>query len=179
MHMKYRTQCKTCDSMKYPPAMKYPPDYIISNISFSRRCAIILNQTTFVNCVNARMPPAGDSWMSEAQSEHLTHLMRRGLRVMTRLEDPDRKNGESIPSKGQRSPGPLQSLRGSFTLLGPGSIYQSGPGDLWPLEGVLLTDMNPWVLNSLPGWGPVTRVTCQGNHDSLRLVPARAVACRA
>ena len=90
--MKYRTQCKTCDSMKYPPTMKYPPDYIISNISFSRRCAIILNQTTFVNCVNARMPPAGDSWMSEAQSEHLTHLMRRGLRVMTRLEDPDRKN---------------------------------------------------------------------------------------
>ena len=27
--------------------------------------------------------------------------------------------------------------------------------------------------------GPVTRVTCHGNQDSLRLVPARAVACRA
>ena len=26
--------------------------------------------------------------------------------------------------------------------------------------------------------GPVTRVTCHGNQDSLRLVPARAVACR-
>ena len=53
---------------------------------------------------------------------------------------------------------------GAFTLLGPDfSLISGSPGDKV----------------STRSRGPVTRVTCLGNQDSLRLVPARAVACRA
>jgi len=40
------------------------------------------------------------------------------------------------------------------------------------------TRLLAWV-KDLKTTGPATRVTCHGNHDSLRLVPARALACRA
>jgi len=72
---------------------------------------------------------------------------------------------EKVPS----GPWNHRSPRGAFTLLGPDfmlphfSLISGSSGDK----------------ASTRSRGPVTRVTCQGNQHSLRLVPARAVACRA
>ena len=60
--------------------------------------------------------------------------------------------------------------RGAFTLLGLDSISRP---DFSLIYG------SPGDKASTRSRGPATRVTCQGNQDSLRLVLARAVACRA
>ena len=55
----------------------------------------------------------------------------------------------------------------------PPAALPSLPPSSW-----LTTSSSP-AFTSVRWSDSVTRVTCQGNQDSLRLVPARAVACRA
>ena len=59
----------------------------------------------------------------------------------------------------------------------PGNIYPTGTR--FHIPDFSLISGSPGDKASTRSRGPVTRVTCQGNQDSLRLVPARAVACRA
>ena len=58
-----------------------------------------------------------------------------------------------------------------------GSIYPTGTR--FHIPDFSLISGSPGNKASTRSRGPVTRVTCHGNQDSLRLVPARAVACRA
>ena len=74
-----------------------------------------------------------------------------------------------------------KQIKGSFATLESqvpqGSIYPTGTRfhipDFSLISGSSGDKASTWSR------GPVTRVTCQGNQDSLRLVLARAVACRA
>ena len=74
-----------------------------------------------------------------------------------------------------------RSCKGSFGTLESqvpqGSIYPTGTRFHTP--DLSLISGSPGDQASTRSQGPVTRVACQGNQDSLRLVLARAVACRA
>ena len=74
-----------------------------------------------------------------------------------------------------------RKLKGSFGTLESqvpqGSIYPIGTR--FHIPDFSLISGSPGDKASTRSRGPVTRVTCHGNQDSLRLVPARAVACRA
>ena len=70
-------------------------------------------------------------------------------------------------------------LKGSFGTLESqvpqGSIYPTGTR--FHIPDFSLISGSPGDKASTRSRAPVTRITCQGNQDSLRLVPARAVAC--
>jgi len=74
-----------------------------------------------------------------------------------------------------------RSCKGSFETLESqvpqGSIYPTGTRSHIP--DFSLISGSPGDKASTRSRGPATRVTCHGNQDSLRLVLARAVACRA
>jgi len=74
-----------------------------------------------------------------------------------------------------------RSCKGSFGTLKSqfpqGNIYPTGTR--FHIPDFSLISGSPGDRASTRSRGPVTRVTCHGNQDSLRLVPARAVACRA
>ena len=69
--------------------------------------------------------------------------------------------------------GPSGTLRSQVQ----GSIYSTGTR--FHLPDFSLISGSPGYKASTRSWGPVLRVTCHGNQDSPRLVPTRAVACRA
>ena len=72
-----------------------------------------------------------------------------------------------------------KQIKGSFATLESqvpqGSIYPTGTRFHIPDFSLISGSLGA----SPRSRGPATRVTCQGNQDSLRLVLARAVACRA
>ena len=67
-------------------------------------------------------------------------------------------------------------VRIAVTKPGSGGAYHTG--GRFHIPDLSLISGSPSDKASTRSRGPVTRVTCQGNQDSLRLVPARAVACR-
>ena len=74
-----------------------------------------------------------------------------------------------------------RSCKGSFGTLESqvpqGSIYPTGTR--FHIPDFSLISGSPGDKASTRSRGPVTRVTCHGNQNSPRLVPTRAVACRA
>ena len=76
-----------------------------------------------------------------------------------------------------------KQIKGSFATLESqvpqGSIYPTGTRFHIPDFSLISGRTSPGDKATTRSRGPVTRVTCHGNQDSLRLVTARAVACRA